>query len=176
MSPGRFGQKQQPDVNAIVQRRVNKLNGRNDQMAAERDTARGDLTTAQQRIELQQMKIDQLEAVWTYQPEVHKNAFRDRERVIFFGPRAQTILRQFFSDRAIDAYLFSPQEAEAEHRARRRQARRTPLSCGNRAGTNRREAPTWRPGSRYTTSSYHRAIQYACDRAFPPPAPFLKRA
>lgn len=52
----------QPDVNAIVQRRVNKLNGRNDQMAAERDTARGDLSTAQQQNEMLQMQIDQLKA------------------------------------------------------------------------------------------------------------------
>ena len=31
------------------------------------------------------------------------------------------------------------------------------------------------PGLHYTTTSYHRAVQYACDRAFPPPALLARR-
>ena len=122
------------------------------------------------------IKIDRAASVWRYKPEAHKNASRDRERVIYFGPRSQRILREFLSDRPTDAYLFNPKAAAVEHRAKRHEARRTPLSCGNRPGSNRRTAPARGPGDRYTTSSYHRAIQYACDRAFPPPAPLAKRA
>lgn len=53
------------------------------------------------------------------------------------------------------------QEAEAK--------RVTPLSYGNRRGTNRKRKPSKTPGDRYTTESYYRAIQYALYHAYPPP-------
>ena len=56
----------------------------------------------------------------------------------------------------------------AAHRKRRAEARVTPLSCGNREGTNRKARPAKQPGERYDTGSYRRAIIYACDRLFPP--------
>ena len=44
--------------------------------------------------------------------------------------------------RDADAYLFSPREAEEARIASLTASRRTPLSCGNRVGTNRNaEAP-----------------------------------
>ena len=63
------------------------------------------------------IELDGAESVWRYRPEALKNTFRDRERVIHFGPRSQRILRQFLSDRPTDAYVFSPKEAEVEHRS-----------------------------------------------------------
>ena len=45
----------------------------------------------------------------------------------------------------------------------------SPLSCGNRPGSNRRPQPKRKPQDRYTVDSYRRAIQRACDKAFPPP-------
>ena len=45
------------------------------------------------------------------------------------------------------------------------QRRRTPLSCGNRPGTNRRRRPKRQAGDRYTTGTYRRAIHRACDKA-----------
>lgn len=113
--------------------------------------------------------------VWTYRPQNHKNAHRERERVIYFGPRAQEILRPFLRERATTTYLFSPAEADANRRAARHAARTTPLSCGNRPGTNRRARPTKLPGDRYTTESYYRAIQYASEKAFPAPPPLGRR-
>ena len=44
---------------------------------------------------------------------------------------------------------------------------RTPAGQGNEPGTNRAEDPQRRPRDRYTTDSYRRAIERACDRAFP---------
>ncbi len=41
----------------------------------------------------------------------------------------------------------------------------TPLSCGNRPGTNRRRKPKRTLGKNYTVESYRRAIQRACDLA-----------
>ena len=38
---------------------------------------------------------------------------------------------------------------------------------GNKPNSNRVAQPKRRPGNRYTTSSYRRAIHRACDRVFP---------
>ncbi len=113
-------------------------------------------------------------AVWTFRPHRHKNAHRERERVIYFGPRAQALLRSFMHGRATTDYLFSPAEAEAQRRETLGRQRRTPLSCGNRSGTNVRAKPRRTPGDHYTTTSYRRAIEYACQRAFTPPAPLAR--
>lgn len=63
--------------------------------------------------------IDTSSAVWTYAPPDHKTAHHDHERFIYFGPRAQAVMRPFMADRPVDAYLFSPREAEAERLAQR---------------------------------------------------------
>ncbi len=63
----------------------------------------------------------------------------------------------------------------AERREARHKQRKTPLSCGNRPGSNQVEQPTWQPGDAYTVAAYRRAIAYACDRAFPPPKPLARQ-
>jgi integrase len=78
-------------------------------------------------------------------------------------------LEGFLRDRPTTAYLFSPAEADAERRAILHARRVTPLDQGNAPGTNRKADPKRKPGDRFTTNTYHRAIQYACDRTFPPP-------
>lgn len=117
------------------------------------------------------LEMDEKSGVWAYRPLKHKNAHRDHERVIYFGPRAQEVLRKLMGDRTTTAYIFSPKDADAERRESRSAARKTPLSCGNRPGTNRRPEPNTAPGDFYTTDSYRRAMWYACDKAFPPPPP-----
>ena len=69
--------------------------------------------------------------------------------------------------RSDDAYLFSPAEADKERREKASQHRKTPLSCGNRQGTNRRTHPKRVPRQCYDVDSYRRAIARACDKAFP---------
>jgi integrase len=108
--------------------------------------------------------------VWVYRPASHKNAHRGRDRAIYLGPRAQEVLAPFMANRPLDAFLFSPAEAERERLAALHARRATPRSCGNRPGTNRRTSPERSPGDRYTPESYRRAVARACDRAFPPPA------
>jgi len=109
--------------------------------------------------------------VWAYRPLEHKNTFRCKDRVIYLGPAARKIIEPFMIDRPVDACLFSAAEAEAQRRAELHAQRKTPLSCGNRPGTNRRHAPKHTVGDRYTTPSYYRAIQRACDLAFAHPDP-----
>jgi len=111
---------------------------------------------------------------WTFTPAEHKNTHRGIERVIYLGPKAQRIVRRFFAGRSVDAPLFSPAEAEAERRAERHAQRTTPLSCGNRPGSNRSASPQRKPQDQYTVDSYRRAIERACDQAFPPPPPLAK--
>ena len=113
--------------------------------------------------------IDRSGAVWVYQPIEHKTAHHGHERKLYFGPRGQEVLAPFLEGRDEHVYLFSPAEAEQQRRQDKHKVRRTPMSCGNRPGSNRRRKPTRSPGDHYTVDSYRRAIYRACDHAFPPP-------
>lgn len=112
--------------------------------------------------------LDTAGNLWTYTPQRHKTEHHGRKRKIYLGPRAQAVLQPFLKS-DLQSYLFSPAEAEATRRVRRRAARTTPLSCGNRIGTNRKRKPKRKPHERYTATSYARAVTRACDQAFPPP-------
>ena len=101
--------------------------------------------------------------VWEFTPKSHKTQHHGRRRVIFFGPRAQAILSAWIDNRPADAFCFSP--AEAERRASLTANRKTPKSCGNRPGTNRRQKPQRRPGDHYTTESYGAAVRAAAVKA-----------
>ena len=102
--------------------------------------------------------------IWTAVLKDHKTAHHGRKRVLTFGPKAQSILMPFLL-RADDAYVFSPAEAVDEVRQRRNRERKTPLSCGNRPGTNRKKTPNKTPGDHYHTGSYRRCISRACQQA-----------
>jgi len=108
--------------------------------------------------------IDVSGKIWVYTPPYHKTAHHGHERRIYIGPRAQDVLRPFLH-RRLDAYCFSPAEAEAERRKEQHAARRTPLSCGNGPGTNRKDNPAWAPGEVYAVSTYRRALARACRKA-----------
>ncbi len=108
--------------------------------------------------------IDTGGTVWEYRPQTHKTSYRGHKRIVFLGPKAQEVVRQFL-DRPITAFMFSPREAEAERRAALHAERKTPLPCGNRPGTNKKRKPKRKPGERYTTDTYRRAIQRACEKA-----------
>jgi integrase len=109
--------------------------------------------------------LDTTGRIWLYTPADHKTAYAGHERTIHLGPKARKLLKPFLAGRPTTAYLFSPAEADAERRAERAAARKTPLSCGNRPGTNRQDNPKRKPGERYTTMTYHQAVRYACDQA-----------
>jgi integrase len=108
--------------------------------------------------------LDTTGKLWLYRPPLHKTAHHGHERVIYLGPQGQALVKDFLrSD--INAYIFSPAEAEAERRAAQHAARKTPFSCGNRPGTNRRQRSEQHPGDHYDVSSYRRAIARACTAA-----------
>ena len=107
--------------------------------------------------------------IWAASLAEHKNTHRGKSRVLLFGPRAQAVLAPLLNGRDPDAYLFSPQEAEAERLKARHRGRKTPMCCGNTPGSNRKRRPRRTPGERYAVTAYQRAVGYSCDRAFPPP-------
>lgn len=51
----------------------------------------------------------------------------------------------------------------------RHACRKTPKSCGNRPGSNRRAKPARKPRDHYTTQSCGRSIAYGCEAAWPHP-------
>ena len=113
--------------------------------------------------------IDRSGDVWLYRPVEHKTEHVGRDRVILIGPQAQQVLWKFLVRDSV-TYCFRPCDSERQRRAQRSEARVTPLSCGNRTGSNLAAKPRRVAGVQYATSAYRRAIHRACDRAFPHPA------
>jgi integrase len=113
--------------------------------------------------------IDRVSDVWIYHPAHHKTEHVGKERVIPLGPKAQEILQRYL-DRDSREHCLRPCDSERLRRAARHGARKTPLSCGNRPAAGRVRKAVRQPGNRYTTNSYRRAVQRACDKAFPHPS------
>jgi integrase len=111
-------------------------------------------------------------AIWLYKPTQHKGTHREKFRIIQIGPKAQDVLREFFTPN-IDDYLFSPARALAERNAERSANRKTPRfpSHMKRNAVKRKAKPKQTPKEKYDRVSYEHAINRACDRAFPPLEP-----
>jgi integrase len=71
--------------------------------------------------------VDTSGTVWIYRQSTHKAAHRGHAREIRIGPRAQTILRPFLKP-DLEAFVFSPAEAESWRREQRRKRRRSRLT------------------------------------------------
>jgi integrase len=106
--------------------------------------------------------LDLSDRVAVYRPSTHKTEHHGRERLVYLGPRAQEILRPWLRT-DLQAYLFSPAEAEAERHAEQRQNRRTPVPPSQQ--DRRIKRPRKAPSDRYSSDSYRRAITCACYRA-----------
>jgi integrase len=115
--------------------------------------------------------IDTTGRLWVYQPASHKTQHHGHQRAIYIGPKAQEVLRAFLRP-DLAAHLFSAKEAEEWRRTRQHAARKTPLSCGNKPGSNRKRKPGRKAGDRYSVSAYRRAIAYACEKVFKMPAEY----
>lgn len=107
--------------------------------------------------------LDTSGKVWLYRPERFKTEHLDNSREVCIGPKAQAILKPWLST-DLQAYLFSPSEAEAQRNATRRQERTTPMTP-SQANRKPKARPKRRAGSRYSPVSYRRAIQRACEKA-----------
>jgi len=108
--------------------------------------------------------IDTSKPIWTYRPISHKTAHYGHDRVIHFGERAKEIIKQLLKPNPQD-YLFSPIDAENERREQMFKDRKTPLSCGNKPGSNRVTKRKFGQQPYYNRHSYARCITRACDKA-----------
>lgn len=109
--------------------------------------------------------VDRSGDVWKIRMVKHKTAYKGKTRTIYAGPKAQAILARYLL-RPADAPCFSPIESEQQRLAAKHAARKTPLSCGNRPGTNKiSRKPRKAPGTAFTTGTYARSIRSACLRA-----------
>ncbi len=102
------------------------------------------------------------DGVWMYRLSKHKTSHRGTSKAVPIVGDARLALEPFL-DRAPDDFCFSPRESMAWFRSQK--VRKTPLSCGNRPGTNRKHEPKRQPGVKYTPSSYRRAITRAAQQA-----------
>lgn len=109
-------------------------------------------------------QIDRSGDVWVYIPGQHKNAHRGHERIICFGPKSQDVLRKYLL-RPDDAPCFSPKESMAQFFDQQHDARKTPMSCGNKPRPGGRDRAIARVRTQYDVAGYRRAIERACDRA-----------
>ncbi len=109
-------------------------------------------------IMLRAVDFDTAGKSWTAKLSDHKKAYLGKQRTVYFGPRAQAIVRGFMADRPVDAYLFSPRDAERERHARATSRRRPGQQVMQRM--SRRTL-----GDHYTSASYRRCIERACVRA-----------
>lgn len=66
---------------------------------------------------LRPIDLDMGSDVWRYCLSQHKTAHHGRTRTIYIGPAGQRILSPFLATRPIDAFVFSPREAETERYA-----------------------------------------------------------
>lgn len=82
--------------------------------------------------------INMAGAIWEYRPGSHKTEHHGKRRIVFLGPKAQAIIKDFLTP-DLQAFLFGPRHAIH--------------SKG-------------REGSVYRRDAYRRAIQRGCERAF----------
>jgi integrase len=114
---------------------------------------------------------------WVYRPGSHqgqhgqhKTAHHGHDHLVLVGPRGQAVLRPYL-DTTPDAHCFNPAQSEGTREAERRKNRKTPLypSHLKRQAAKRKRAPKRAPGDRYDSHGYRRAVERACDKAFPLP-------
>jgi integrase len=112
-------------------------------------------------------EIDTSTPVWHYRPSSHKTAHHAIDRDIPIGKQAQKILKRLLRP-DLQAFIFSPADAEAERLEARRKARKSPMtpSQARRAELAAKRDRRRPPKDHYTKDSYRRAVMRACGKAF----------
>lgn len=110
--------------------------------------------------------IDTSGDVWIYRPRQHKNAHREKSRVVFVGPKGRAVLERFTPPTPAE-YYFSPRRAVDALHAERAANRKTPRYASHIArNANVRVAdPKRKPSERYNASGYGHAVTRACKKA-----------
>ncbi len=104
--------------------------------------------------------------VWTYSPDRHKTAWHGHQRTIYFGPKAQEVVRPWLKT-DLNAVLFSPAEAVSKLYADRtiRKTKAQTFATLLRREREERRRQRRRPKEMYNVGSYGRAIARGCEKA-----------
>jgi integrase len=125
------------------------------------------VATGMRPIELFRMRpadIDRSGETWIYRPSTHKTERTGKEKLIPLVGDARDAITDYLQ-REPESFCFSPAESMTWRRSKSRSNRQTPLSCGNREGTNRKKKPKSVPKNYYTGNGYRQAIRRAAESA-----------
>lgn len=95
----------------------------------------------------------------------HKTMRFDRVRVIPLTKECQEILNRRIEDFDSKVFIFSPAVSVQELIEKKSEQRKTPMSWGNKPGSNKKEHPMIKPGEKYDHNTLRKACQRACKRA-----------
>lgn len=105
--------------------------------------------------------IDTSGDVWTYTLAQHKTAHHGHTREVMIGPRGQEILANRLRPN-VREFIFRPEDAEAWRKEQCKTHRHPSVRKSRRISDRKLN-------DRYSVVSYHRAIAYACVKAYPLP-------
>jgi integrase len=88
---------------------------------------------------LRRRDIEMSGTVWLFRPAHHKTKWKGKARTIAVGPKAQDLIRGYFTDDPKD-HLFSPRRAVAEWQAERSANRKTPRYPSHMARNKQKRA------------------------------------
>lgn len=114
---------------------------------------------------LRPMDVDRSGDVWRYRPANHKTMHKDRARVVWLGPTAQSILAKYLL-RPGEAFCFAPAQSVQQSREAKAAKRTSP----RRRPSAPKRKPVRAAGARYTANTYRVAIVRGCEAAFNMPA------
>ena len=108
--------------------------------------------------------IDRSDEIWIYQPLHFKTDWQvNAKRVVPIGLEGQKILLPFL-DRQPEDFCFSPEESEAWRSTKRRKNRQSPMTPSQKKRKPKANGQR-RPGIRYDSASYRRAIKRGINTA-----------
>ena len=120
---------------------------------------------SQNVVEIRTIDLDMTNDVWIYTPQSDKSRHRrkNNQRLeIAIGPKSQAVIGPWLR-RDLQANFFQPIEAVADQRARMIAERLERNGVGSHKPKARR--PRRKPGDKYDTATYRRAITRACETA-----------
>ncbi|MFO0864721.1 MAG: hypothetical protein U0744_08735 [Gemmataceae bacterium] len=107
--------------------------------------------------------IERTQEIWIYRPSSHKTAHHGHVRAIAVGPKAQAALLRHLDAVTAQEYVFSPARQDAEIKAAKRAARKTPVQPSQLYRSKR--GAVRKPKAKFGPTAYARAIARACKKA-----------
>lgn len=98
--------------------------------------------------------LDMSGQLWVFDPKWHKTKYTGRKRPVLIGKQAQDYIRPYLLPDLM-VHIFNPRISRHEQE----------VTHGRTLGRQKPRKTDRRVGVFYTTSSYYRAIQYACEKA-----------